>query len=525
LKVGFGKLPLTQRVQLAALAHIRHTKTRYDELLKEGVRWENARKAVEGPCLNVIFKWRGDEETGRDQLDEILREVIEISDSEDESEDESSREETPVTGPSRQPEATFSSRSYPMVRQPGSFMGGVAATPRATPRATPGAATPNMQREASVILLSPEPLRRPSRKERKAAKQAKQRFKRYYQIAESFRHEPREPDMARPYEPEYRQPVNAPEHMQVPRTQEYSQAPIAHPAPVSAPVYLDPYYSGATRNRPPEVVGREPVYRDDFPYSDAPMYHAGSSRERIRGQSPVLVRVLDGSEPRVGPPSDRQGYGQSFFAPARNQLQDMVVQSIEPRSPGGAPRYLEQVSYLPAATGQHYEPPRVISRTIVHQPLGYTHPPPPAYVSDAENIRYMRRPVTTQPESLDPLSSAGFVQIHRMSERKPKPYYPPEVPVSRSRISEHPVSYSGSRARSPVVYYVDSPRPDHGEDPSRARVRSVLANNTPGHVPAEASYRTRANPIYVDDPARIRNHTAWEAPRPVERIIERRDYR
>jgi len=47
---------------------------------------------VEPVCLDFIAKWRGDEETGRDQLDEILREVIVISDSE--SDDESGEEET-----------------------------------------------------------------------------------------------------------------------------------------------------------------------------------------------------------------------------------------------------------------------------------------------------------------------------------------------------------------------------------------------------------------------------------------------
>jgi hypothetical protein len=33
----------------------------------------NARKAVEPVCLDVLVKWRGDEETGRDQMDEIIR--------------------------------------------------------------------------------------------------------------------------------------------------------------------------------------------------------------------------------------------------------------------------------------------------------------------------------------------------------------------------------------------------------------------------------------------------------------------
>jgi hypothetical protein len=89
-------IPLSRRVQLAVLAHIRHTHTRYDQLLKE-TSWMNARKAVEPVCLDVLVKWRGDEETGRDQMDEILREVVIITDSEesDESsdEDDSSDEE------------------------------------------------------------------------------------------------------------------------------------------------------------------------------------------------------------------------------------------------------------------------------------------------------------------------------------------------------------------------------------------------------------------------------------------------
>ncbi len=88
-------IPLSRRVQLAVLAHIRHTHTRYDQLLKE-MSWMNARKVVEPVCLDVLVKWRGDEETGRDQMEEILREVVVITDSEDSdtnSEEEDSSEE------------------------------------------------------------------------------------------------------------------------------------------------------------------------------------------------------------------------------------------------------------------------------------------------------------------------------------------------------------------------------------------------------------------------------------------------
>lgn len=83
-------IPLSRRVQLAVLAHIRHTHTRYDLLLRE-TTWMNARKVVEPVCLDVLVKWRGDEETGRDQMEEILREVVVITDSE--GSDDSSEEE------------------------------------------------------------------------------------------------------------------------------------------------------------------------------------------------------------------------------------------------------------------------------------------------------------------------------------------------------------------------------------------------------------------------------------------------
>ena len=94
-------MPLARRVQLAVLAHIRHNHTRYDALLREAT-WQDARKAVESLCLDLIVKWRGDEETGRDQLDEILREVVVISDSEEEedSDDEVTEVEYyDLTGP------------------------------------------------------------------------------------------------------------------------------------------------------------------------------------------------------------------------------------------------------------------------------------------------------------------------------------------------------------------------------------------------------------------------------------------
>ena len=90
----------------------------------------NARKAVESVCLDVLINWRGDEETGRDQLDELLREVIIITDSENEddstSDDDTSSEEGEVTAVSS-PETPSQLISRP---QPHSIVPGNASKSR-----------------------------------------------------------------------------------------------------------------------------------------------------------------------------------------------------------------------------------------------------------------------------------------------------------------------------------------------------------------------------------------------------------
>jgi hypothetical protein len=82
----------------------------------------NARKVVEPVCLDVLVKWRGDEETGRDQMDEIIREVVVITDSEDEddsSDDEDSSEEGEVTSASStEPPSQPTSRNQERLLEP-----------------------------------------------------------------------------------------------------------------------------------------------------------------------------------------------------------------------------------------------------------------------------------------------------------------------------------------------------------------------------------------------------------------------
>ena len=71
---------------MAVLAHIRHTHTNYDNILKL-VPWGEARKRVEGPTLDILISWRDDVDDDTNVMRDVLREVIIISDNEDEDDD------------------------------------------------------------------------------------------------------------------------------------------------------------------------------------------------------------------------------------------------------------------------------------------------------------------------------------------------------------------------------------------------------------------------------------------------------
>ncbi|CAK7203362.1 hypothetical protein SEUCBS139899_006095 [Sporothrix eucalyptigena] len=179
--VGLAKdIPLSRRVQLAVLAHIRHTHTRYDSLLRE-TTYVNARKAVEQLCLDVLVKWRGDEETGRDQLDEILREVIVISDSEGEDDDDNGEDdEADSSGvesgdlaaePSYLPYPAAGATGRRVVPEPGT-----ASRRIQRPLAEPEAPVPMYRDETGPIFVQPV---RPYMQEGYADHRARRGFKRY----------------------------------------------------------------------------------------------------------------------------------------------------------------------------------------------------------------------------------------------------------------------------------------------------------------------------------------------------------
>ncbi|KAK4101462.1 hypothetical protein N658DRAFT_558946 [Parathielavia hyrcaniae] len=164
-------IPLSRRVQLAVLAHIRHTHTRYDQLLRE-TTYVNARKAVESLCLDFLVKWRGDEETGRDQLDEILCEIIVISDSESDESDDDDEDEDDSS-------VVSSADESPVDR---AMRDGRPATATVAPNNSSTASKVTNKPRGETVLKANHALQRVkkvSNKDKKAAKWAQRGFQRY----------------------------------------------------------------------------------------------------------------------------------------------------------------------------------------------------------------------------------------------------------------------------------------------------------------------------------------------------------
>lgn len=298
--VGLSEnITLARRVQLAVLAHIRHTHTRYDTLLKE-TTWQNARKVVEALCLDTLVKWRGDEETGRDQLDEILREVVVISDSEDDDSDYetdgSSLEEA-----ERMPTASNLVESH--------VSGQVSDSRRRTPK------TVHSHKGPLTPVKTKGNIKKNTGK-RSSGKKAQRGFKRYHAWQEAirrFREEKDEPIRS----PIAQSPSQGPNQRFMP----FDDTPLV-PSNTQAPqVRLvteragpAPTENGYVAHHPPTQYGRAPV--GSMPSSRSLPHQY--MYEQVK--SPVYT-------------SSGQMSSQPVAFTANERLQDMLVPSIEPPSP------------------------------------------------------------------------------------------------------------------------------------------------------------------------------------------------
>ena len=61
--------------------------TDYDNLLHRGIGWPTSRATVAPKTLEVLASWRGDKDDDIDVVEDILREIIVISDNEEDDED------------------------------------------------------------------------------------------------------------------------------------------------------------------------------------------------------------------------------------------------------------------------------------------------------------------------------------------------------------------------------------------------------------------------------------------------------
>jgi len=462
-KVGMAKdLTLARRVQLAALAHIRHTMTRYDELLKE-TDWANARKAVEKPCLDIIVKWRGDEETGRDQLDEILREVIEISDTEDDSGDESSGVQSPDYGLTDR-----SAAASPMV-----------LTTKQTPTRVLQATT-TAQFTTSGTVQSREsatPLRHknavPRSERRTARKQAKavQRFKRYAAAADAIAEERVTNDL---HPTSHSGPDSG--------TADKGSAPMLlreGPDVNSTSTTLDAgggcstggyrsEYTGRTFAQPSNTV----FAQTEAPRHDAPFFvQSGASSARFMARMSERTpppRVVHVSRP---PP-------ESFVTYSGAALQDLLVPSVEPASPlAPAPAFYplrerhNEHRYVPMDRPAHeYRP-------TDHAAVGHSRP---TFIENDGSQRSHRQAVTFFPEDYERPSRPTLVplpapmQLHEAGE--PRHAYQVVEPV-RTIIT------AGTRRERATPYHGERFHERYQQGLASTQANPiVIENSTPSYI-------------------------------------------
>ncbi|KAI1136672.1 hypothetical protein F5Y05DRAFT_390524 [Hypoxylon sp. FL0543] len=461
-RVGMVKeLTLARRVQLAAIAHIRHTHTRYDELLKQ-TNWANARKAVEKPCLDVIVKWRGDEETGRDQLDEILREVIEISDTEEESEDESPSPELepakrvgmmPIGASPRYTAGPMESR---LIDQPSPL--------RAHRRGPSVLGTPTMSKQKVI-----------TRAEKRSARKT-QRFRRYAAAAEAL----------------------------AGSTGQRGHADDSNVAPfgtIQTDLTTSPGSIQITgSSREPTVAAHGTPNIEQMPRhyelrTDSPYLNSGPRMERIptiphgfaevNGHaSPQVVYNPESHGPKVGPAPTGYSHPQGPLSPVRHGIQDMILQSIEPASPvARGPPQASQTLYREPR--RFIEAPRIVPRAM-YEPLGSApRPLSPRVVSEGNGFVAARHHEADYPGAH---GGSSFIQISRQDRDK-------------------------DQQRIPVEYYPDRLAPSFRTTSGllpRNELRPV-PNEGIAHYSGDVPRRTRANPNIIDD-------DTIDRPRPVVEV-------
>ncbi|KAL2256743.1 hypothetical protein VTK26DRAFT_1189 [Humicola hyalothermophila] len=432
-------LTLSRRVQLAVLAHIRHTHTRYDQLLKE-TSYVNARKAVESLCLDFLVKWRGDEETGRDQLDEILCEVIVISDSEsDESDDdEDENESSPVSSGDEIPPRNT-------VGQDASSRTTLLPTDSASaPLAADNPPVPRVLRASHA----PQKVQKASSRDKRAAKWAQRGFSRYqaawHQAVERQRLE-----------------NDGPEQSSLSVAVDGSGHREPQPWRTGEPERWDPGPMVVRNPVDPPSTGRHRSVGVSIPPLDGHYEQRGRADDLLQAIPPVGYRVQQ--NPRVHSDLSRNGVRSRVGSrpPANTEpelervryqgqdLKDYLVPSIEPASPE-PPRFIRELP-PPAHHLDHYNTRDVeVTRRVVSLPRG-----PAAPAGDLAAAEMFHRTCAEEGfVRLPPRSERNRISMMPSSRSDPLVSVNPQ-PVSRPRGSPIPVTRAAPISQQRPAYYED----------------------------------------------------------------------
>lgn len=466
--VGMQKeLSLSRRVQLAVLAHIRHNHTRYDQLLRE-TTWENARRAVEAPCLDIIIKWRGDEETGRDQLDEILREVVVISDSEegdsddeDEGDDEDSSDDDSDESTPEKDETTLSSQpSLPKPTLP--------AAPRRRHLAGVNMNTTESEREAPIAsrLRGKKKLPRAKgrdRRYRKGLKRYGDRVETAWKEAINRRHGRQHRDLDAPAAADTSSMRNQPGDARgasVPGPSGYHRALRVYEDPVAnrAPTHVDllTNNAGVQQHIGPSTAHRSTNSPRDYA-SPSGRHNDHAPRERLADRgSPFLPLRVDDDRPyaehRYHPASNLRPHTRPASRNDSQQIvnvnKDMPIPSIESsQAPanGFAPLRLPYVG----ASDDEYEPQVSLQYQDAAQRL--REPPYPSGVISPRHVEHPSKRRRVLDEGPPPVVA-------------PDRYQPLEMPIQAPRREQE----------RPFQIPADVDRPGHYVDRPAQRIVRVV---------------------------------------------------
>ncbi|KAL6864446.1 hypothetical protein J3F83DRAFT_741791 [Trichoderma novae-zelandiae] len=448
--VGFSQhLSLSRRVQLAVLAHIRHVHTRYDALLRE-TTWQNARRTVESLCLDILVKWRGDEETGRDQLDEILREVVVISDSEHEDDEEEDDEDEESTDFTSDEDAVDHAGLTPMSEYR-------SAQPLRRPADQPDRSPPKSPiRETAPVFSSPPSVVESRHMDRghREDRRAQRGFRRYRAWEEAIRRNRGEtplverpsPDIAigrAAYQPSKPNGLSYDAHVRL-----YDNAgPMVHP--------------GGAPGASPSLNGhgiQRPLYEVASPLTASP----------YRGQ-PLDARSPHEKVMSVVPfPSSTSC--RALASSASSHFQDLLVRSIEPASPSVQSTYIRTLPPRSQVAVSSYAPPVTPAAGFQHAPRLVPYPGegihardlPPVTRATASSIRpqaAMDIDAISSRESAHSHEFRGHVYPHTTdygAQPASSPYHP---------VSGNPGSISSTRLPEMRRIVLNAPRPGERSNP------------------------------------------------------------